>query len=106
MESEGSSKYQKTSIIFLDFSSAKMSYRTRLPQELHSLYLIFVLLQSDVVQGVDKAFLVRLLVIKITVLSYILRAGIFQTQRPGSLITQFSSNRYTPEIGSEILKRR
>ena len=77
-----------------------------LPYGLHSLCLIFILLQSDLVQGVDKAFLVGLLVIKITVLSYIVRGGIFQTQRVGSLRTQFSSNRYTPEMGSEILKRR
>ena len=37
VESEGSPKYQKIPIIFLDFSSTKLSYRTRLPHDLHSL---------------------------------------------------------------------
>jgi len=73
LESEGSPKYQKISIIFLGFSAAKLPYGTGLFPACILLCLIFVLLQASLAQGVDKAFLVCLLKIIITVLSDIVQ---------------------------------
>ena len=58
LEWKGSPKYQKTSIIFPDFSSTRLLDRTGLPYGLHSLWLIFILLQASLAQSLNNAFLV------------------------------------------------
>jgi hypothetical protein len=71
--SEDSPKYRKSRLYFLVFQAQNCHTEQGFPTTFIPPYLIFVLLQASLAQGIDEAFLVSLLKIVVAVLSDILQ---------------------------------